>query len=140
MKETSKAKAIGELVCGCGRVAYVEQTKRRGNFLQLRCGHDHCGVDTRTGKAIQALWRDTMKPLGYYQDSKTVTPFGADTVETVADTKTDTITDSIEPIPEPTPAPTAKPAITRRETIKPKQKYSNLSPWVGLALLLARLQ
>ena len=141
MKKISKAEVIGELACECGRVAYVEQTKRKGDFVQVRCSH--CGVDQRTGKTIQARWKATMKDVGYYQDSKTVAAFGADNVEPVIDTKPVTIpdstTNSIEPIPEPTPEPAAKPATVRRETIKPKQKYSNFSPLVGLGVLVATI-
>ncbi|KZM43093.1 hypothetical protein OA92_10050 [Marinomonas sp. SBI22] len=141
MKNTSKAVVIGELVCQCGRCSYVEQTKRKGDFLQVRCSH--CGVDQRAGKTIQAHWRETMKPVGHYQDSKTVAAYGADTVEPVVDTKPVTIPDStansMEPIQEPTPEPAAKPATVRRETIKSKQKYSNFSPWVGLSVLVATI-
>ncbi len=141
MKNTSKAEVIGELACECGRVAYVEQTKRKGNFLQVRCSH--CRVDQRTGKTVQERWKTNMKPIGYYQDSKTVAAYGADTVEPVVDTKPVTIPDStahsIEPIQEPTPEPAAKPVTVRRETIKPKQKYSNFSPLVGLGVLVATI-
>jgi len=141
MKKTSKAVVVGELVCACGRCSYVEQTKRKGEFLQVRCSH--CGVDQRTGKTIQARHKDTMKPVGHYQDSKTVAAYGADTVEPVIDTNTVTIVDSavnsIEPIQESIQEPAAKPVTVRRETIRPKQKYNNFSPLVGLGVLVVSI-
>lgn len=130
----SKAEVIGEIVCECGRCAYVEQTKRKGDFLQVRCSA--CGVDQRTGKTIQTRWKSNMKPVGHYHDSKTVAPFGAATVEPVADTKTDTIENSTDTPKTTQPAPAAKPAITRRETIKPKTKNSGTGTLLGLGVFV----
>lgn len=130
----SKAEVIGEIVCECGRCAYVEQTKRKGDFLQVRCSA--CGVDQRTGKTIQTRWKSTMKQVGHYHDSKTVAPFGAATVEPVEDTKTETIEDSTDTPKASTPEPTPKPAIKRRETIKPKAQTSGAGTLLGLGVFV----
>ncbi|MFD1384311.1 hypothetical protein ACFQ45_13110 [Rhodanobacter aciditrophus] len=130
----SKAEVIGEIVCECGRCAYVEQTKRKGDFLQVRCSA--CGVDQRTGKTIQTRWKSTMKPVGHYHDSKTVAPYGAETVEPVAETKTDTIGNSTDTLKVTLPEPAAKPAITRRETIKPRTQTNGTSTLLGLGVFV----
>lgn len=141
MRNSSKLEVIGELACDCGRVAYVEQTKRKGDFVQVRCSA--CGVDQRVGKTLQARWKDTMKPIGHYQDSKTVAPFGAADVaivsNSVLDTKTDTIDDSkTDAIPEPVKtAPKAEPV--RREPIKSKQKAAIISPLLGLGVFVVSI-
>ena len=74
MKNTSQIEALGELVCDCSRVAYLEQTKRRGGFLQVRCAA--CGVDQRTGESVQSKWREAVKPIGHYKDFSNVAPYG----------------------------------------------------------------
>lgn len=130
----SKAEVIGEIVCECGRCAYVEQTKRKGDFLQVRCSA--CGVDQRTGKTIQTRWKSTMKPVGHYHDSKTVAPFGAATVEPVEETKTETIEDSTDTPETSTPEPAPKPTITRRETIPPKRETSGAASLFGLGVFV----
>ena len=141
MRNSSKLEVIGELACDCGRVAYVEQTKRKGDFVQVRCSA--CGVDQRVGKTLQARWKDTMKPIGHYQDSKTVAAFGAaDTAivsNSVPDTNADTIKDSkTDTIPEPVKtAPKAEPV--RREPIKPKQKTAIFSPLLGLGVFVVSI-
>lgn len=141
MRNSSKLEVIGELACDCGRVAYVEQTKRKGDFVQVRCSA--CGVDQRVGKTLQARWKDTMKPIGHYQDSKTVAPFGAADVaivsNSVLDTNTDTIDDSkTDTIPEPVKAaPKTEPV--RREAIKTNKKSATFSPWVGLGVFVVSI-
>lgn len=145
MRNSSKLQVIGELACDCGRVAYVEQTKRKGDFVQVRCSA--CGVDQRVGKTLQARWKDTMQPIGHYQDSKDVAPFGADdvtivsknTINTIPDTKTDTIDDSktdtiIEPVKtKPKPQP------VRREAVKATKKNGGFSPLVGLGVFVVTI-
>lgn len=61
------AETVGEIVCECGRRAYIEQTKRKGNYLQKRCGtsrNDGCGLNQQTGDWIQSYWRKNMVPVG----------------------------------------------------------------------------
>ncbi|QRV22791.1 hypothetical protein [Marinomonas foliarum] len=141
MRNSSKLEVIGELACDCGRVAYVEQTKRKGDFVQVRCSA--CGVDQRVGKTLQARWKDTMQPIGHYQDSKTVAPFGAADVaivsNSVPDTNTDTIGDSkTDTIPEPVKtAPKAEPV--RREVIKTNKKSATFSPLFGLGVFVVSI-
>ena len=47
---------LGTVVCsGCGGQATVKQTKRRGQYLYTQCVE--CGIDQRTGKAVQnEIW------------------------------------------------------------------------------------
>lgn len=141
MRNSSKLEVIGELACDCGRVAYVEQTKRKGDFVQVRCSA--CGVDQRVGKTLQARWKDTMQPIGHYQDSKTVVPFGAADVaivsNSVPDTNADTIKDSkTDTIPEPVKtAPKVEPV--RREVIKNNKKSATFSPWLSLSVLVVSI-
>jgi hypothetical protein len=130
----SKAEVIGEIVCECGRCAYVEQTKRKGGFLQVRCSA--CGVDQRTGKTIQARWKSTMKPVGYYHDSKIVAAYGADVVEPVSDTKTEAIQDSNDSPKEAAPEPAATPATVRREPIKHRPKKNGVGTLLGLGVFV----
>ena len=61
------AEIVGEIVCECGRRAYIEKTKRKGNYLQKRCGtsrNDGCGLNQQTGDWIQSYWRKNMVPVG----------------------------------------------------------------------------
>ncbi len=61
------AETVGEIVCECGRRAYIEKTRRKGNYLQKRCGtsrNDGCGLNQQTGDWIQAYWRKNMVPVG----------------------------------------------------------------------------
>ncbi len=133
MRNSSKLEVIGELACDCGRVAYVEQTKRKGDFVQVRCSA--CGVDQRVGKTLQARWKDTMQPIGHYQDSKTVAPFGAADVAIVSNSVPDTNTDTI---PEPVKAaPKAEPV--RREVIKTNKKSATFSPLFGLGVFVVSI-
>ena len=141
MKNRSKLEVIGELACDCGRVAYVEQTKRKGDFVQVRCSA--CGVDQRVGKALQARWKDTMKPIGHYHDSKDVAAFGSDDVAIVSNSMPDTKTDTNEAsqndtITEPVKAaPKAEPV--RREAVKPKKKSASISPLLGLGVFVVSI-
>lgn len=141
MKNRSKLEVIGEIACDCGRVAYVEQTKRKGDFVQVRCSA--CGVDQRVGKTLQARWKDTMKPVGHYHDSKDVAAFGSDNVEIVSSTAPDTIPDTndvskSDTITEPVEtAPKAEPV--RREVVKPKKKSASISPLLGLGVFVVSI-
>ena len=130
----SKAEVIGEVVCECGRCAYVEQTKRKGGFIQVRCSA--CGVDQRTGKTIQARWKSAIKPIGYYQDSKTVAAFGAVAVLSNDDSKNDTIADSVDTPKSDIQKAPAKPVVKRRETIKPVRKNSGIGTLLGLSVFV----
>lgn len=61
------AEIVGEIVCECGRKAYVEKTKRKGDYLQKRCGTSRsngCGLSQSTGEWVQANWRENMVPVG----------------------------------------------------------------------------
>ena len=61
------AEVVGEIVCECGRRAYIEKTRRKGNYLQKRCGtsrNDGCGLNQQTGDWIQSYWRKNMVPVG----------------------------------------------------------------------------
>tara|TARA_R110001632_G_scaffold50409_4_gene126057 strand:- start:76221 stop:76691 length:471 start_codon:yes stop_codon:yes gene_type:complete len=141
MRNSSKLEVIGELACDCGRVAYVEQTKRKGDFVQVRCSA--CGVDQRVGKTLQARWKDTMQPIGHYQNSVTVAAFGSADVpivsNSVPDTNADTIKDSkTDTIPEPVKT-APKPQAVRREVIKSNQKSTTFSPWVGLGVFVVTM-
>lgn len=130
----SKAEVIGEIVCECGRCAYVEQTKRKGDFVQVRCSA--CGVDQRTGKTVQARWKSIMKPVGYYHDSKSVAAFGSVSVEKAADTKTDTIDNSTDTPKEVEKKTPPAPVVARVETIKKQHKKSSGGAWLGLGVFI----
>lgn len=61
------AETVGEIVCECGRRAYIQKTGRKGGYLQKRCGtsrNDGCGLNQQTGDWIQAYWRKNMVPVG----------------------------------------------------------------------------
>lgn len=130
----SKAEVIGEIVCECGRCAYVEQTKRKGGFLQVRCSA--CGVDQRTGKTVQAGWKSIMKPVGYYHDSKSVAAFGSVSVEKAADTKADTIENSADTPKEVEKKTPSEPVVARVNTMKKQPKKSSGGAWLGLGVFI----
>lgn len=98
-------KSVGELVCSCGRKAYIEQTKRPGDFLQMNCGH--CGVDTRTRKVMQDAWRHTMRPVGDLVDGVDCLPFGCENPEDYPELAgtPDTAPDNSDITPDSTPEP-----------------------------------
>jgi len=130
----SKAEVVGEIVCECGRCAYVEQTRRKGDFVQVRCSA--CGVDQRTGKTVQERWKSIMKPVGYYHDSNDVAAFGAVSVEKAADTKIDTIENSIDTPKEDGKKIPPTPVVARVHTIKKQPKKSSGGAWLGLGVFI----
>lgn len=138
MRNNSKLKVIGELACDCGRVAYVEQTNRKGGFIQVRCGS--CGVDQRIGKALQEKWRTTMQPIGHYHNSNSVAPFNADEVFIVSDTIPDTISDSVsDTIAYSVPPPVEiqeNPKPVRVAAVKPVKKPSRITPFMGFSVFV----
>ena len=136
MKKT-QLEQIGEIPCACGRVAYVEQTNRKGGFIQLRCGA--CGVDQRTGKELQAKWLESLKPIGHYHNSVEVAPYNAATVEIVKDTIPDTKKDTIEPVLPVISEPekkAAKPQVVRREAVKVQNNSVMLRTLFGFGVFV----
>lgn len=136
MKKT-QLEQIGELPCGCGRLAYVEQTNRKGGFVQLRCGA--CGVDQRTGKELQTHWLESLKPIGHYHNSVEVAPYNAATVEIVKDTIPDTKKDTIEPVLpviQQSEEKAAKPQVVRREAVKVKDNSVMLRTLFGFSVFV----
>ncbi|WP_028302977.1 hypothetical protein [Oceanospirillum maris] len=61
------AETVSEIVCECGRRAYIQKTSRKGDYLQKRCGtsrNDGCGLNQQTGDWVQSYWRKNMVPVG----------------------------------------------------------------------------
>lgn len=104
-KKKEALPCLGELVCGCGRKAYVEQTSRPGDLVQVKCGH--CGTDQRRGAHLQNLWRESCLPKGALvvgvdcldygeSDPEKIAAFmGTGTTDSIPDTA-DTTADSIQ--------------------------------------------
>lgn len=106
------AETVGEIVCGCGRRAYIQKTARKGDYLQKRCGTgraDGCGLDQSTGEWVQQFWRENMVPVGTLVAGVDYTNTPKQVKPQVTDLEPDL------PAPETTKKTTEQPQVTDLE-------------------------
>ncbi len=67
--------SVGSMMCGCGEVMDVRQSKKRGHYLYTCC--PSCGLDQRTGAPVQsAIYKlakfeaEVLKPVNVIDDWK----------------------------------------------------------------------
>lgn len=103
------AKAINDVIghyrCALGAPAEVLQTRRRGARFYLRC--DCCGLDQRTGAAIQTrIWREAkFLPAVTVTKPSNVLPDGAPLEGAAAPDPQPPAAATIEAPPAPAPVP-----------------------------------